>query len=209
MTEADAADQTAEKYRADGYDVIVRPDPNTLPDSLRDRRPALVAVKNGRSVLVEVWSRDQVYDLPANMPAGWDFDTVLLPGAPTEPVIPGPDATPEFARQLLTEYDDRLPRGATQARLLLAWSAAEAAIRVAAQRHGIPSARVPQRQLLADLTAAGVLAEDHYDRLRGLMAARNRLAHGSPVDPPAPADIDFLADLARDLLAAEPVKAAG
>lgn len=210
MTEAEAVTLAAEKYRAGGYTVTVGPDPAELPAELRERRPSLVATKNGRSVLVEVWPRDRLNDLPPTlMPAGWDFDAVLLPRPSDETIPAGADATPEFSEQLLTELNRYLPPAATQARLLVGWSAAEAALRVAAQRAGLPAVRVTSRRLIGDLEYGGVLSDEQAGRLRALLDVRNRLAHGSPIDPvPAP-DVEFLASLARELLAADPVKAAG
>ena len=63
MTEHQAIAQATEKYRDEGYTVTPNPDPGSLPAELRNRRPALLATKNGTSVVVEVWSRDRLNDL--------------------------------------------------------------------------------------------------------------------------------------------------
>ncbi len=209
MTETDALAQTADKYRREGYEVVERPPAADLPEALRRGYPALVARKNGKAVLVEVWSRDRVNDLPPDpLPVGWDFDVVLLPGPPSGDVPgPGPEATPEFAARLLAELEDYIPRAAHQGRFLLAWSAAESAMRVAARREGIDADRLPPRQLISQLTSAGLLSPAQSDALRELMAVRNRLVHGAPIEPVGDDAVADLVRTAKELLAAAPTRA--
>lgn len=208
MTEHEAITQAAAKYRAEGYAVTPDPDPAGLPAELRDRRPALLATRNGTSVVVEVWSRDRVNDLPpAFLPAGWQFDVVSLPSPAYDPG-PGPAASPEFTRRLLTELEDFVPRGAPRARVLLAWSAVESAMRVAAQRVGLDPARVMPRQLMSELVSAGVLSADQHARLQQCFVVRNHLAHGVPADDPDARAADDMAVVARELIADPAVTAA-
>jgi hypothetical protein len=208
MTEQEAIARAGEKYRGEGYAVTENPDPAGLPVELRGRHPALLAAKNGTSVLVEVWSRDRVDDPPPQLlPAGWEFDVVVVPRAPAEDLAPGPPPTQDFAARLLGELDELLPRGAVRARFLLAWSAAEAAMRVAARREGIAADALLPRLLATELVTAGVISQEEWDRFRTVQPVRNRLTHGLPADPGA-GDIDFLTGLARSLLAT-PVAAAG
>lgn len=209
MTETEALAQAADKYRHEGYEVVTNPPPGELPEPLRRGYPSLVARRNGESVVLEVWSRNQVNDLPPDpLPAGWRFDVVLLPGADSAEIPgPGPAATPEFAERLLTELDELLPRGASVARLLLAWSTIESAMRVAAKREKLDADRMPPRQLLSELVGLGSLSHEQSDRLRSLLDARNRLAHGLPIAGVSNEDVAFLADLARSLLAIEPANA--
>jgi hypothetical protein len=203
MTEHEAIARAAEKYRDEGYTVTVNPDPAGLPAELRNRRPALLATKNGTSVVVEIWSRDRINDLPpAFLPPGWQFDVVALPRpGPIDAPGPGPDATPEFANRLLAELDEFVPKGAHRARFLLAWSAVEAAMRVSAQRAGIEPQGLPPRQLMSELVSAGVLSREQFARLQEQFAARNRLGHGVPVEAADPRQVDEMIGLARDLLA--------
>lgn len=210
MTEEEAITQAVDKYRNEGYSVTLRPDSTTLPAELRDRRPALVANKNGTSVLVEVWTRGRLNDLPPTLlPAGWRFDVVMLP-APDYQDAPGPgvEATPEFAERLLTELDELVPKGAIRARFLLAWSAAEAAMRVAARREGIADAVLSPRLLARDLVTAGVISQQQLAQLEPVQAVRNRLAHGLPTNDLETGHIEFLTGFARSLLRS-PIAAAG
>jgi len=212
MTETEALTQTAERYRQEGYEVTDRPTTADLPEPLRRQYPALVARKNGKSTLIEVWSRDKVHDLPPeSLPAGWDFDVVLIPGAERElDPGPGPSTSLEFATDLLTELENAVPRAARQSRFLLGWSTVEAAMRVAARRDlGFDLDPSPPRELVSELYTFGVLSREQYQSLHRLLAVRNRLAHGFPVDPIGDEDIQALARTARALLVPETVPAVG
>jgi hypothetical protein len=200
MTEQEAIAQSAAKYRAEGYTVTADPDPSGLPTELRDRHPVLLAVRNGTSVMVELWSRNRLNDPPpAFMPSGWQFDAIILPRLEGVP-DPGPPATPEFARRLLSELENMVPKGAHGARFLLGWSAVEAAMRVAAQRSGIDPQEMAPRQLMSELVSAGILSHERLDWLRDRFATKTRLAHGVPVDVTDPREVDEMVVLARELL---------
>jgi hypothetical protein len=209
MTEEEAVRRAADKYRGEGYTVTTNPDPGSLPHPLDARRPAFVAARNGTSVLVEVWGQDRLNELPpVVLPPGWDFDVVVLPRPGPGGAPDGVAATPEFAHSLLAELENMVPRAASQARFLLAWAAAEAALRVAAQRAGIDSAGVSPRELLNDLTSAGVLTRQQLWFLQLQLGTRNRIAHGVPAEGLEPRQADELAGIARSLLAEAPVTAA-
>lgn len=208
MTTDEVLAQVAEMYRREGYDVVTRPDPAELPEALRRPYPAVVARRGPRAVLAEVYRRGQVQDLPPDpLPAGWNYDAILMPredwaGAPG----PGPGPTPEFAHSLITEIEEMIPRAAVRARFLVAWAAAEAALRVAAARNeveGTPE-RTP-RDLLGRLEAAGVLTPDRTAVLRDLLAQQTRLCHGTPTEPIEPWWADHLITVARELLSGLPV----
>lgn len=210
MTEQEAISQAAAKYRAEGYAVTLNPDPAAFPPELRTRHPAMLATRNGTSVVVEVWSRDKLNELPPTfLPPGWQFDVVSLPSAtPPDAPGPGPAATPEFTRQLLTELEDFLPKAAPQARFLLAWSAVESAMRVAAGRVGLDPTGIAPRQLMSELVSAGVLSQDQYARLLQRFAIRNRIAHGLPAENLDPEDVAEMTAVARELIAEKEVAAA-
>jgi hypothetical protein len=210
MTEAEALEQAAETYRAEGYAVTLSPIPEQLPAELRRSFPGFIARQNGKSVLVEVWTRGRIHDLPpALMPPGWSFDAILLP-PPDYPDTPGPgtEATAEFTRQLLDELDNLLPRQASRARFLVAWSAAESAMRVAARQNGVPAERLTPKLVAQELVSAGVLSHDQFHQFERLLEVRNRLAHGIPGDGPRAEQVDFLSGIAR-ALAQQPVAVAG
>ena len=109
---------------------------------------------------------------------------------------------------MLTELEDFVPKGAPKARFLLAWSAVESAMRVAAQRIGLALEGITPRQLMSELVSAGLLSSIQYERLLQQFGARNRLVHGVPTGDLDSRQIDEMACLARELIVEKPVAAA-
>jgi len=181
-----------------------------LPTELRRHTRGFLARQNGKNVLVEVWTRGRLNDLPPTMmPLGWSYDAILLsPPEYLDSPGPGRDATPEFAGQLLDELDNLLPKKASQARFLVAWSAAESAMRVAALRSRIATDQLSPMSVARELVLAGALSHDQLHQFEQIMAVRNRLAHGVPGDGPRAEQVEFLARIARTLLEQAPVAAA-
>jgi hypothetical protein len=211
MTEQEAIAETAAKYREEGYAVSLNPDPAALPVELRERRPTMLAVRNGESVVVEVWSRDRINDLPPTfLPAGWKFDVVVLPqfngDGPYAPATPKP--TRDYVEKLLDELETCLPLAAVRARFLLAWSAVESAMRVTAEEVGIDLQGMGTRQLISELASAGLISPSRYSSLQRQFEIRNRLAHGVPTGDSSAIDVAGIASLARELIAEKPVPAA-
>jgi uncharacterized protein YutE (UPF0331/DUF86 family) len=209
MTEAEALVQAADRYRAEGYEVVM-PDKSTLPAELHHPHPFLVARRGSESLFVEVWTQTKLHDLPPNpMPSGWRYDAVILPRPDdVDRLGSGTEATPEFTERLLNELDELVPKGAVRARFLLAWSAAESAMRVAAQREGVVDASLSPRLVVRDLVSAGLISQQQMTQLEPAQVARNRLVHGLPTNDLEPGQIDLLISLARSLLRS-PVAAAG
>jgi hypothetical protein len=171
----------------------------------------MLAVRNGESVVVEVWSRGRINDLPPTfLPAGWTFDVVVLPqfngdGA-YAPSAPKP--TREYVEKLLDELETCLPLAAIRARSLLAWSAVESAMRVAAEEVGIDLDGMGTRQLIGELASAGLISPGRYSSLQRQFEIRNRLMHGMPAGDSSAIDVAGMASLARELIAEKPVPAA-
>lgn len=212
MTEAEVLREAAERYRSKGFEVTLSPPDDLLPAELRNRGyPAVLARRNGKSVLVEVWQRGRVHDLaPSLLPVGWEFDAVVTPDAERSDLPdPGLAVTSGYANQLLGELENLLPRAAGQARFLLAWTAVESAARVAASRNDIPTEGLTARVLFRELADEGIISGEQWPLLDRAMTARNRITHGVPADDFDPTIADKLAGIARELLSnAIPVSAA-
>jgi uncharacterized protein YutE (UPF0331/DUF86 family) len=121
-------------------------------------------------------------------------------------VIEEPDAA--HARSLLTEVEALLRPETRRAAMLIAWAAAEAAMRSAGRRAGIETDRLLPRQLLRILHERGILSASDVDELEAYGLARNTIAHGfRPVDLPV-VYVERLVDLTRKLLG-DPVRSGG
>lgn len=198
LPERQAAEQTVERLRSEGWDVVAEPGPDQLPESLAEFRPDLLAHRGQEHALVEIRSRrlppnldmvtlaERVAELP-----GWRLDLVYVPDMP----IADQD---ELMRW--TETAAGLAQSAPEAALLLGWAAAEGILHRLAQPKGVDT-DAPGR-LLATLASLGIVGHDQHDVLRRALEARNALAHGHRVEP-------VTRELVQDLVAQARALAAG
>ena len=212
MSEVQVLEKVAEQYRKEGYDVVVRPNKDDLPDFLKQEEIDLVAQKGSTQIAIQVKTREQLYDINAAQALvpkftrigsrnGWSFDLVVFPsrsseGLPRNGAAQGPD----YAKSIIAEADALIQSGALRGGLVLAWSAAEAAMRDAARRENIEIEDQTPRFLIKSLYANGVVSREQYDRLGEYLALRNGVIHGFQPSPFGPEAVAFLLDFAKQLL---------
>lgn len=81
-------------------------------------------------------------------------------------------------RQRLEEAHALQAAGHTEAALMLAWAAAEAALRLLAERESIPLRRPDTGTLLRELASEGVVDRDRFRQLSDYWRQRSAVAHG-------------------------------
>ena len=177
----------ANELRTQGYQVIMQPTPDQLPDFLRQYNPDMIAQKGQEKIVVEVKSRRSLSQTPGIRDMArllqdredWKFELIMV-GGDTEPII-------TLTAQSLNETGisnelDRakqlLDTGFSDAALLLAWSAAEAALRLLAEREGLNLQNGSSLQLIKSLVTEGVISRADYELLVDVMRIRNTVAHG-------------------------------
>lgn len=179
----EAAARAVQRLREQGWDVLVEPGPEALPEALAGFRPDLLARRGDEHVLVEIRSRRQPPDLDmvtlaervAALP-GWRLDLVYVPDNPAV-------AGHEQLRRWVQSAQD-LAQSSPEAALLLGWSATEGLLHQLAEPLGVDTDQAGR--LLATLASLGELEHDEHDELRRAWEARNALAHGR-VGPPVTA----------------------
>ncbi len=171
----EAAARTVQRLREQGWDVLVEPGPEVLPETLAGFRPDLLARRGDERALVEIRSRRQPPDLDmvtlaervAALP-GWRLDLVYVPDSPA---VADREQLTRWVRAALD-----LAQSSPEAALLLGWSAAEGLLHQLAEPLGVDTDQ-PGR-LLATLASLGALEHEEHDDLRRALEARNALAHG-------------------------------
>jgi uncharacterized protein YutE (UPF0331/DUF86 family) len=175
------------EYEARGYEVVVEPGPEKLPEFLAGFHPDLVARGPNESVVIEVKVGTktaaserfrELAEIIQHQP-GWRFSLVIID--------PRSDEVAPPTQQLLDrqEIADRLGRanellrtGATDAAFLLMWVAVEALLRHIATREGLPLERVPSSSLMKELFSLGILSRSELDVAQRAFSVRNALVHG-------------------------------
>src|SRR6266545_3710897 len=179
--------EIAGEYEARGYEVVVEPGPEKLPEFLAGFHPDLVARGPNESVVIEVKvgtktaASERFRELAETIQRqpGWRFSLVVID--------PRSDEVAPPTQQLLDrqEIADRLGRanellrtGATDAAFLLMWVAVEALLRHIATREGLPLERVPSSSFMKELFSLGLLSRPELDVAQRAFSVRNALVHG-------------------------------
>ena len=179
--------EIAAEYEARGYEVLVEPGPEQLPEFLASFRPDLVARGPNESVVVEVKvgtqtaAAERFRDLAETIQRqpGWRFSLVVID--------PRSDEVAPLTQELLNRKDiaDRLGRanellktGATDAAFLLMWVCVEALLRHIATHAGLPLERAPSSSLMKELFSLGILSRPELEVAQRAFSIRNALVHG-------------------------------
>lgn len=187
MSSSSVKDETrlfnvAEKYRQLGYKVTVSPPSKELPRFLSKFRPDIVAEGPDESVVVEVTSsakeRGAAYwkELSRVVQRHPRWRLELIADASRRRM--GQTMTKELAKTRLVEGQRLADQGMLAASLLITWSAAEAAMRLAAKENEIDLPDQRPAVVISRLYTDGVLERKEYDFLVDLFGVRNAVAHG-------------------------------
>ena len=209
--ERDATERIAEKYRSDGFDVIVEPVGADLPPGLRRISADLIALKCGENVAVSVFtkgSRSSGEDVrrtaeTVESEPGWRYEVLVLPRRPAErDPMTGDDASARLkAAGAAAEHDPA-------AGALLAWTGVEWALRRLIERQS-PADRSPHR-LVKEAYSLDLINEPEHDMLMRLADLRNATVHGDKRTEPAAAFLDSILQVTGSLVekaSREPTKA--
>lgn len=188
-------DRLADMYRAQGYDVAVRPRPDQLPPFARDFRVEIVGHRGGEGVLVAVRKdRDEVAadtnmqryaEITGSQP-GWRFDFAILEAE--NPRAREVRNSPEFSSDDIThslEQAEELSRnGFTRFAVIAAWAALEAAMRMRLRASGQEAGwESMPRQMLRELYSGGDLSPEEFSKIEEASHLRNQIVHGFAANP--------------------------
>lgn len=177
----------AAEYEARGYEVLVEPSPEQLPEFLAGFRPDLVARGPNDSVVVEVKvgtqtaASERFRELAETIQhqPGWRFSLVVIDPRsdevtpPTQQLLDRQEIVDRFGRA-----HELLKTGATDAAFLLMWVSVEALLRHIATREGLPLERAPSSSLMKELFSLGILSRSELEVAQRAFSVRNALVHG-------------------------------
>ncbi len=179
MDDRDHLESVADKYRREGYDVLIRPSAEDLPVFFGNDPIDILAHKGDHIVALKVKDRGDSQE---------------------EPVRVAADLGRDYAARLLEEVEMLLHPQTRQSALVMGWAAFEAAARNSLQPGKTAFAATNPRQLIEELLNRGLISEEESSKLLECLYLRNALAHGvRPEDLPQDS-VSFLLRLARRLL---------
>jgi uncharacterized protein YutE (UPF0331/DUF86 family) len=177
----------AEEYRGRGYEISFHPNPEDLPDFLKNYRPDMIARRGDEAVVIEVKSRSSLNSSTQYLRnlaqvveqyPGWRFELVMTnpedaeysqsaEGSLQEAEI---ESRLQVARQLATQH--------LESAILYSWSLVEATLRLVAENEGLSLQRFDPLYLVKQLATEGVISKSEYQLLMNALSLRNSIAHG-------------------------------
>jgi len=178
----------ADRYRHDGYEVIVGPGQTVIPFDLGSYRPDLIARKGDLTTIIEVKTNAQrasfdqlravVEEVKRHM--GWRF--VLVTGEDVSaPTLPGEEddqfSWDEVAGRV-QEAHSLADLGENEAAYLILWIAFERMMRFQARRVALPIDRLAASILIRQLYSQGELSMAQFETALSCQSVRDRIVHG-------------------------------
>ncbi len=186
--ERTALQRIARQYSKEGYKVIVQPSAEDRPDKLRGFAIDLLATRGDETVVIEVKRStsekpdpqlERLTELVSQLP-NYRLDFVSM----AKPQRPNRDdwlSTHEI-RHLINEGLLLIKAESFEAATLLLWSAAEAILRLLADREGIKANVHTPLLMVKNLYSQGVLQKDEYTLLVKIIQFRNAAVHGYRIE---------------------------
>src|SRR5262245_34958460 len=182
--------QVADRYRAQGYEVVVRPGPDDLPNFAKDFKIEIIAKRDDGCILASVKKSQSDLEADPEIPTyvgitekepGWRFDLIVLgsDGQPTPDKREAKEPSEEDILRSLGDVEQMLHSGFVQQALIAAWAILETAMRRRLQANGEEAGwGSSPRTMLNELYSGGVLQSSVFRDLEGLYQLRSALVHG-------------------------------
>jgi REase_AHJR-like len=164
MSIPDSLERLAEKYRREGFEVILHPTLNQIPSFFESTPPDFLARKGDRIIAIkhydEATPEDEQIELDGKLGV-------------------------ESASLLIQEAELLLSPLTLRSALVMAWSAFEAAARTALRPGSTEFEAMPPRKMLDELIKKGLIGASEFNLLQMALYYRNLIAHGGfPEDFP-------------------------
>lgn len=192
MNEATKIRQLAKDYEKRGYEVLIEPYGNQLPDFMKNYRPDMIVRKGDEHLVVEVKmdnssaKKDQIMQYADLLKEhdGWDLELIVLKPRQTVTYdIPIEKETSSIITwreidQKTVQAASLLEKGYDEAAILIAWIAIEGAARQLAFSEKIRTEGKPTAQIVKSLVTYGLITNTKYNQMMKWMDLRNTIIHG-------------------------------
>ncbi|MEA5477807.1 hypothetical protein VB774_09260 [Pseudanabaena galeata UHCC 0370] len=188
FSEKDRLQGIAEKYRLQGFEVVIEPSKSLIPFDLENYCPDLIARKgSNEGYIIELKnsiakiSVDRYREIAEIVAQhhGWRF--LLITGEDVSSEDPQNSSELMTWEQMLQRQEQAekfLAIGEVEVSFLSLWGVLEAAMRRQAEQVAIPIERFPANSLINHLYSQGELSMEQFDQVRVVQTIRDRLIHG-------------------------------
>jgi REase_AHJR-like len=211
MTTEQRLEQIADRYRAQGYQVVLHPGPDDLPPFAKDFKVEILASRPDGNVLVSAKASSAEFERDPNLSRyaeiiqnqqGWRFDVFVLGPPPHTP--DRHDMAEASEGEISKSLDDaeRLFQAGFEPQAVLAgWAALEAAMRHRLRSLGNKTEwGTSPRSMLNELISLGILTNSEFRDLEDIARLRNIIVHGFSVPEISASTVSLLDGTARRLL---------
>jgi REase_AHJR-like len=188
LTEKGLEKKVAEKYRSQGFEVIIEPSKSVIPFDLGNYLPDIIAKKSSdEGYIIEV--KKSISQMPidryreiseiVSQNNGWRF--LLITGEDISlDNIKGNDQlmTWEQMSQRQEQSQRFFVSGEVEVAFFYSWGVLEAAMRQKAKNAAIPVENLPANSLINHLYSQGELSMQQFDQARVIQEVCNRVGHG-------------------------------
>jgi uncharacterized protein YutE (UPF0331/DUF86 family) len=209
MTEQEALPKVAQRYRDEGYEVVVHPRGEQVPPLLANSQLDLIATRGNEVVVVEVkinridfMTDEHLTGLAEiiNAQPGWRLDVIIM-----EPETTVDKASQEAAEpsddqlgQILKAAEDMADKGYVPYACVVAWAGLEAAMRRIRDEAELYGKTTPT-ELMRTLYGNGFLSKEQFDRVKESYKIRSQVVHGLVPPQVDPSLVRFMTTTARFL----------
>ncbi len=206
-------ERVAQRYRDEGYQIVVRPFGEQIPPFIAGFQPDLIAIRGNEGVVVEIKvnridlsSDHQIACLAeiVNARPGWRLDLVVLEPETTIQKAAQEAAEPsdEQLAQILKTADELSEKGYSPYACVVAWGGLEAAMR-RLQSDAELYGRTTPTELMRTLYGNGFLSREQFERLRESYKIRSQVVHGLVPGQVDPDLVRYVTTTARYLVSGE------
>lgn len=204
--------EAAQQYRDEGYEVIIEPKGDALPDFITGYSPDIIARKPGDNVVAEV--KQTRFNLESdsklasladivNAQPTWRFDLVIVqPESTVEKVIERGREPDDLQIVQWLRDAERLSQDHPYMGYVAAWGALEAAMRSIRYQYELYGRIIPN-ELMRTIYSNGLIDFDEFNDLRASYAHRSQLVHGLVPTTPDPPPVGRITFIARKILGGE------
>ncbi|MGL5793740.1 MAG: HEPN domain-containing protein [Waterburya sp.] len=202
----------AEEYRNKGYEILLHPSSEDLPDFLKNYNPDMIVRRQDETVVVEVKSRSSLNSSSAQYLKNLAQAMEQRPGWRFELVMTNPDDTTYSIKAESSLQENEIKSGLQTARQLLerhpesailySWSLTEATLRLIAEKESLSLRRFDPLYLIKQLATEGIISQSGYQLLMNWLSLRNAIAHGFKTTPITQDSIYELIEMTEYLLKA-------
>ena len=208
----------ASTYSSRGYQVVVRPLAESLPDFAKDFKIEILGRRGDGGVIVSV-KKDREHaaadtDLAryakiTNSQKSWRYDLAIVEAEPPNhrDINGAADFSEEEIEKSFEESLELISKGFDRPAIITAWAGFEAAMRLSVRAGGGQAGwGSSPTSMLSELYSTGEIDAVEFARLKMLARVRNQIVHGfssddfSALDPSKAETVHFIGQIGKRLL---------